>query len=406
MPQRRKFEFTGSCGKSLAALMETPDAKPHATVLIAHCFTCGKDIAAASRISRALVRHGYTTVRFDFTGLGNSDGDFANTNFSSNVEDLVAAADHLRSEGIAPAILIGHSLGGTAVLNAAPRIPECKGVVSIGAPADAQHVAKQFACDVGVIEEKGEAEVNLAGRKFLIRKQFLDDLRGTSVEFISKIKSAVLIMHSPVDATVAIGEAERIYKAARHPKSFISLGDADHLLTRAADAEYVAGVISAWATRLTLNEAKNARPKVDSGHVLVKERDGKFMQDVFSDTHQWLADEPSKVGGKNAGPDPYEHLLASVGTCTSMTIRMYAERKQWPLERAEVALHHSREYGKDCEDCEEKATQLDIIHRDITLHGELTPEQRKRLMEIADRCPVHKTLSGTLSIETHELHDG
>ena len=403
MPQRKKFEFTGACGKSLAALMEIPDAEPQATVLFAHCFTCGKDIAAASRISRALVRHGYCVVRFDFTGLGNSDGDFANTNFSSNVEDLLAAAEHLRNVDVAPTILIGHSLGGTAVLNAAPRIPECKGVVTIGSPADAQHVSKQFACDIGVIEEKGEAEVTLAGRKFLIRKQFLDDLKSTSVDFVSNLKAALLVLHSPVDATVSIGEAERIYKAARHPKSFVSLDDADHLLTRAPDAEYVADVISAWATRITHGDKGSARPKVDKGHVVVRERDRKFMQDVFSDSHQWMADEPSGVGGKNAGPDPYEHLLAAVGTCTSMTIRMYAERKQWPLDNAEVSLHHKREHGKDCENCDEKTSQLDIIHRDITLHGELSEEQRERLMEIADRCPVHRTLTGALSITTHEV---
>lgn len=402
MPERRKFEFAGSAGTNLAALLELPDQAHVATALFAHCFTCGKDIAAASRISRALVQRGYAVMRFDFTGLGSSDGDFANTNFSSNVADLIAAADHLRTEGMAPQILIGHSLGGTAVLNAAHHIPECEGVVTIGSPADAQHVSKQFACDIDAIEKNGEAEVALAGRKFVIKKQFLDDIMQTSIEHLGKLKAALLVMHSPVDTTVKIDQAERIYRAAHHPKSFVSLGDADHLLSSATDSEYVAGVISAWAMRITHKGKGAARPKVSAGEVLVSELDKKFMLDVYSDTHQWRADEPVRVGGKNAGPDPYEHLLASVGTCTSMTLRMYASRKQWPLDNAEVTLRHSREHKSDCEGCDEKSMQLDVIERDIKLHGNLTDEQRARLMEIADKCPVHKTLTGTLQIRTSQ----
>ncbi len=402
MPERRKSEFTGSTGATLAALLEMPDQVPVATALFAHCFTCGKDIAAASRISRALVKRGYAVMRFDFTGLGNSDGDFANTNFSSNVGDLVCAADHLRAQDMAPSILIGHSLGGTAVLNAAHDIPECKGVVTIGSPADAQHVSKQFACDIDTIEKEGETTVNLAGREFLIRKQFLDDIRTTSVDHLSKLKAALLVMHSPVDATVSINQAERIYKAAQHPKSFVSLDDADHLLTRAADSEYVADIISAWAMRVARSTNEASRPKVAAGEILVSERDQKFMLDVFSDSHHWMADEPTRLGGKNAGPDPYEHLLAAVGTCTAMTIRMYATRKQWPLENATVALRHSREHQTDCEGCDETPARLDVIDRDITLCGELSDEQQARLMEIADKCPVHRTLTGTLEIRTKQ----
>jgi len=403
MPERRKFEFTGSTGATLAALLEIPDQPPVATALFAHCFTCGKDIAAASRISRALVKRGYAVMRFDFTGLGNSDGDFANTNFSSNVSDLVAAADHLRSENMAPDILIGHSLGGTAVLNAAHEIPECKGVVTIGSPADAQHVSKQFAYDIGAIEQNGEAEVNLAGRKFTIKKHFLDDINNSSAEHLSKLKAALLVMHSPVDATVSIDQAERIYKGALHPKSFVSLDDADHLLTRASDAEYVASIISAWALRIARSEEKQVRPKVASGELKVSEIDSKFMLDVFSDSHHWVADEPSSFGGKNAGPDPYEHLLASVGTCTAMTIRMYAARKQWPLEQASVTLRHSRDHKTDCEGCDETPMKLEIIERDIHLSGDLSDEQRAKLMQIADKCPVHRTLTGVLEIATNEI---
>jgi len=404
MPQRQKLIFPGSIGEDLAGLLELPDAPPRATALFAHCFTCGKDIASASRISRALVRHGYAVMRFDFTGLGGSDGDFANTNFSSNVQDLLAAADYLRTQHEAPAILIGHSLGGTAVLHAAADLPECKGVVTIGSPADAKHVAEQFVCDIATIETEGEAEVSLAGRNFTIKKQFLDDINNTDIEHIGQLKPAVLVMHSPVDATVSIHEAERIYRAAKHPKSFVGLNQADHLLTRAVDAQYVADIVSSWASRF-LPDAGGPidRPKVESGELRVQERDHSFMLDVFSDTHQWVADEPTRVGGKNTGPDPYEHLLASVGTCTAMTLRMYAARKGWPLVDARVTLRHTREHQTDCEGCEERPLQLDVIDRDIELVGDLDGDQRQRLMAIADKCPVHRTLTGTLDIRTRAV---
>ncbi len=403
MSERRKFEFAGSDGVTLAGLLELPDQPPLATALFAHCFTCGKDIASASRISRALVKRGYAVMRFDFTGLGGSDGDFANTNFSSNVTDLIAAADHLRGEGLAPSLLIGHSLGGTAVLTAAHQIPECKGVVTIGSPGDAQHVSAQFACDIDTIEKQGEAEVTLAGRKFTIQKQFLDDINQTSVTHIGKLKAALLVMHSPIDKVVNISEAERIYLAARHPKSFVSLDDSDHMLSRAPDAEYVAEVIAAWATRQIKLPEPIERPKVPAGQVSIRERDGKFMLDVFSDTHHWIADEPVKFGGANAGPGPYEHLLASVGTCTAMTLRMYASRKKWPLTNTEIVMRHDREHVRDCEGCENKPMQLDYIDCDITLHGDLDDDQRKRLMEIALKCPVHKTLTGHLTIRTKQV---
>ncbi len=402
MPQRHKIEFIGATGDSLAGLLEIPDAKPQATALIAHCFTCGKDIAAASRIARSLVKKGYAVMRFDFTGLGNSDGDFANTNFTSNVQDLVAAADYLRQQDMAPSILVGHSLGGTAVLNAAGSIPEALGVVTIGSPADAQHVSKQFHCDIDTINDKGEAKVDLAGRAFTIKKQFLDDISQTSVKTIEKLKQDLLVLHSPVDSTVSIQEAERIYKAAHHPKSFISLDDADHLLTSAKDAEYVAGLISSWSTRFLPEEAVE-RPKVAGGEIHVSEHNHKFSIDVFSDSHHWRADEPTKVGGNNTGPDPYEHLLAAVGACTAMTVRMYANRKKWPLDDVKIALRHAREYRVDCEGCDENPQQLDVIDRDIEFIGDLDDAQRKRLLQIADKCPVHKTLTGQLAIRTNSV---
>ncbi len=400
MANRQKVTFNGSAGTSLAGLLELPDGSPLATALFAHCFTCGKDVSAASRIARELVKRGIAVLRFDFTGLGSSEGDFANTNFSSNIDDLVAAAAFLREEGRPASLLIGHSLGGTAVLKAAHAVPECRGVITIGAPADATHVAKQFGCDIDTIEQDGKAEVSLAGRPFTIKRQFLDDIRNTSVEHLASLDAALMIMHSPVDTVVSINQAESIYRAAMHPKSFISLDDADHLLTRASDAEYVASLIAPWASRFIDVPVVPTRPRVSAGEVAIRERNHAFMLDVYSDTHRWLADEPRRVGGADSGPDPYEHLLASVGTCTAMTLRMYAARKRWPLENARITLRHSREHHDDCEGCDEKPLQLDVIERDIELVGDLDESMRERLMEIADRCPVHRTLTGKLDVRT------
>lgn len=403
--RREKISFTGHDGSTLAGLMELPEGEVTGHALFAHCFTCGKDIVAASRISRALAASGFAVLRFDFTGLGSSEGDFANTNFSSNVQDLLAAADYMRENLAAPDILIGHSLGGTAVLKAAGSIEELKGVVTVGAPADATHVAKQFGCDLDVIKEKGEAEVDLAGRKFTIKKQFIDDIGDQSLEHVGKLRKALLVFHSPVDTVVSINEAEKIYRTAKHPKSFISLDTADHLLSKQPDANYVAGMISTWAAKYihaSDSSGKKATP-VAKGAVRVEERNHVFAQDVHSDSHSWLADEPTAVGGSNSGPDPYEHLLAGLGACTAMTLRMYASRKKWPLEHVAVDLEHGRSHGDDCEHCDEEHKQVDVIKRNVTLLGNLDEDQRQRLMEIADKCPVHKTLENKIVVQTKEV---
>lgn len=403
MSRRAKLEFPGTDGLMVAGLLETPDTNPHSFVLFAHCFTCGKDVVSASRIARALVSRGYAVLRFDFTGLGNSDGDFANSNFSSNVGDLVAAADFLRENYRAPSLLIGHSLGGAAVLAAAHAMKEVKGVVTIGAPADPEHVLKQFACKIDEISQQGVAEVQLAGRPFTIKKQFLDDLADQyQSKKISSLKKALLVFHSPVDATVSIDEAEKIYRSAKHPKSFVSLDDADHLLTKARDAEYVATTISAWATRY-IAEPENIEKKasaVTAGHVMVAEKNKQFTRTVIADTHVWLADEPTAVGGSDLGPDPYEHLLAALGTCTSMTIRMYANHKKLPLDDVTVTLSHDRRHIEDCKGCEETPQKIEVINRAVTLVGDLSEENRQRLLQIADRCPVHRTLHSDLKIHT------
>ena len=400
--KKSRIEFPGSDGANLSGLLEHPGGQTRAYALFAHCFTCGKDIASASRISRALVSKGYAVLRFDFTGLGSSDGDFANTNFSSNVEDLVLAADYLKNNWQAPHLLIGHSLGGTAVLKAAQRIPEATGVVTVGSPADASHVAKQFACDIEAIEQRGEAEVDLAGRRFTIKKQFLDDIHEQEMDHISSMNKALLVMHSPIDVTVSINEAEKIYRAAKHPKSFISLDNADHLLTKKPDAEYVAETISAWAARFVTADELIKQGQVDlpHGELLVEERDGSFTQNVSSDSHFWLADEPVSVGGKNLGPDPYEHLLAALGTCTSMTLRMYAKHKKWPLKQVKVQLRHQRQHGEDCQHCDDEHAKVEVIDREISISGDLDQEQRARMLEIADRCPVHKTLHGKIVVNS------
>lgn len=393
---RQKVEFK-SDKNTLSGLLETPESEIKFYALFAHCFTCGKDIAAASRISRALTAKGIAVLRFDFTGLGNSDGDFANTNFSSNIKDLIAAADFLRSKFQAPKLLIGHSLGGAAVLGVSQHVVESKAIVTIGAPSDAAHVAHNFSAHISDIEETGEAEVKLAGRKFKIQKQFLDDINQFGTQHISRLKKALLVMHSPIDATVNIQEAEKIYQAALHPKSFVSLDNADHLLSNRQDSEYAADVIASWASRYVMGDAESYSRKVSQGNVLVEEKDHKFTQHISTDSHYWLADEPAKVGGNNLGPDPYEHLLAGLGACTAMTLRMYAERKKLPVTHIKVELSHTRNYQEDCNQCENQ-TGIEAITRNISFEGTLSKQEEQRFLEIADKCPVHKTLHSNVMV--------
>jgi putative redox protein len=395
---RTKIEFP-SQGQHLAGLLETPDQAIRAYVLFAHCFTCGKDVAAASRISRFLVQHGFAVFRFDFTGLGNSDGDFANTNFSSNTEDLLSAARFLEQEYEAPKLLIGHSLGGAAVLAMAAQLPKVKAVVTIAAPFEASHVIHNFDAHLDKIEQSGSAKVSLGAREFTIKKQFLDDLRNQTTDHIKQLDKALLVLHSPIDLTVDISDAEKIYKAAKHPKSFVSLDTADHLLSTSADSEYVAQTISGWASRY-IPIPEITMPTITKGHVLVAEVDHKFQQEVFSDHHHWYADEPTQLGGKNSGPDPYEHLLAALGTCTAMTIRMYADHKKIPLEHVEVSLSHERNYVDDAGSVSEQDTKIESLIRKVQLIGPLSDVERNRLMEIADRCPVHRTLHNNPQVLT------
>jgi putative redox protein len=400
-----KFDFRSAQGHTLAALLDRPDGPVRAVALFAHCFTCGKDNKAAQRIAEGLKLHGIAVLRFDFTGLGGSEGEFANATFSSNTDDLVAAADHLRQELAAPALLVGHSLGGAAVLAAAHRVAEARAVVTINAPFDPAHITGLFRQHIDAIEAHGEIEVTLAGRPFRIRRALLDDVNGQHLSArIQTLHKALLVLHAPTDDTVGIEHATRIFTAAKHPKSFISLAGADHLLRRAGDAAYAANVIAAWVERY-LDVAANPQSTSDEdpGGVVVREtRRGKFQQEVIAGAHRFLADEPTTAGGMGSGPNPYDLLLAGLGACTSMTLRLYAERKQLPLKRTTVGLHHSKIHGADCAACETKEGMLDRIERWITLEGDLNSEQRARLMEIAEKCPVHRTLKSEIDIRTVE----
>lgn len=403
MPSRQRITFRNAQGDQLAAALELPDRSPKAYALFAHCFTCGKNIAAATRITRTLAARGIAVLRFDFTGLGSSDGDFANSNFSSNVQDLLSAAAFLRDSYQAPALLIGHSLGGTAVLAAAADIPEASAVVTIGAPAAPSHVIKQFAGSIATIKSEGRATVDLAGRDFSIHEQFVSDLQTYPMtERLGKLRKALLVFHSPLDDTVSVDQATQIFAAAKHPKSFVSLDGVDHLVSRVEDAQYIATTLAAWAMRYLPKAQSGSRPQLAGGEVFVGEGNQRFLRDVHSDSHSWVADEPKRVGGDDLGPDPYEHLLAALGTCSSMTIRMYANRKQWPLDDVQIRLTHSREHVTDCEGCEDLGSKVDVLRRLIRLEGNLDASQRARLIEIADRCPVHRTLEGPLEIVTQE----
>jgi putative redox protein len=405
MPAER-FDFSNADGLRLAGLLDNPPGEARAYALFAHCFTCGKDVHAARRIAEGLNALGIAVLRFDFTGLGSSEGEFANTTFSSNVADLVAAADQLRRVKRAPAILIGHSLGGAAVLAAAAAVPEARAVVTIAAPSDPAHVTGLFKDRLAEIEADGEVEVTLSGRPFRIRRAFLEDVAEQELSGrIAALRKALLIFHAPTDEIVGIDNSSRIFAAARHPKSFVSLAGADHLLSRRSDATYVANVIAAWAERyLDMGSQETASEPGDSGRVTVRETgQGRFQQEITAGAHRLVADEPVASGGADSGPNPYDLLLAALGACTAMTLRLYAERKALPLDRVTVKLRHAKIHAADCAACETKEGMIDHIERGILLQGALDADMRARLLDIADKCPVHRTLTNEVDIATTEL---
>ena len=400
MPTER-LTFEGHGGAQLAARLDMPEGPHLATALFAHCFTCGKDIAAARRVAARLTQAGIAVLRFDFTGLGHSGGEFESTSFTSNCDDLVLAAEMLEARGMAPALLIGHSLGGAAAIASVPRMPSVKAVVTIAAPFDPKHVTGQFAEALPRIRQEGSAEVSLAGRPFRIGKEFVEDISEARLDrALRRMDKALLVMHAPRDALVGIENATRIFTAAQHPKSFVTLDDADHLVTMQEDADYAAGVIAAWAARYLDLSPPAPPPGAPEGVVRVSEADPDgFLQDIASGPkHHIQADEPESYGGTDRALTPYGLLSAGLGACTSMTIRMYARRKGWPLAHVSVDITHDKMHAQDAKDG--GGSKVDTFRRVIRLEGDLDEEQRTKLLEIADKCPVHKTLEASARVET------
>ncbi len=398
------LKFPGALGDQLHARLERPPGRHWASALFAHCFTCSKDLKAVRRISQALVDEGVAVLSFDFTGLGHSEGDFAETNFSSNVADLLAAARFMEQEIGGPSLLIGHSLGGAAVLDAAGQLPQVAAVATIGAPSDPAHLVSTLESAAPELAEQDEAMVDLAGRKFRIKRQLLEDLKQQNL--LAKVESLgrpLLLFHSPVDNTVGVEHAAAIYQAARHPKSFVSLDDADHLLLdNPADSAMVARILAAWVERYVPRPDEAEDHGDEPGKVVVEGGAKGYRQLVHAGRHHLVADEPTSVGGTDEGPNPYELLLAALGSCTTMTLRMYADRKGWPLAGVSATLTHQKIHARDCEDCESADGYIDRIERVMSFEGELDEAQRRRLLEIADKCPVHKTLRGEVTVTTSE----
>jgi len=396
--------FINQSGTKIAAVLHKPETGTvKAYAIFAHCFTCTKNINAATRIAKALTEEGIATLRFDFAGLGSSGGDFSETTFSSNVQDLIDAANFLKEEHPPPELLVGHSLGGTAVLAATRHIPSLRAVCTLGSPSTPEHVLHHLTHKMSDIEETGESDVQLAGRTFTFKKAFVDDARAYKVN-IGKLETPLLVMHSAEDSTVSIDEAGKIYKQAKHPKSFVSLDGADHLLSQADDSRYASKVLATWASRYISSdddEAGNAETQSANENVVISAKTNQgFLTTVNANGHKVLVDEPIKVGGSNLGPTPYDYLSVALGSCTTMTINMYARHKKIPLDKVSVEIGHHKIHADDCLDCESKDTKVDVFSRELSFEGDLTDAQRQRMLEIADKCPVHKTLHNEIKITT------
>lgn len=402
---QKKVTFKTQQDFKLTGVLHLPDNKvTKAYALFAHCFTCTKNINSAVNIANALADEGIATLRFDFTGLGASKGEFADTSFTTNVNDLIDAANYLSEEHEAPQIIVGHSLGGTAILAAAKEIPSAKAVATIGSPSSPEHVLHQLEPELKTLEEKGEATIKLAGRPFTFKQDFVDDVRKHTID-IHGLHKALMVMHSPIDDTVPIKEAEIIYKKALHPKSFITLDKADHLMSKTEDSMYAGHVLARWATRYIDVTEEPKVPEAKDNVVVTAQTSEGFLNRVNANGHELLADEPEKVGGTNLGPSPYDLLSTALGTCTAMTLNMYARRKKLDVSKVIVNVSHDKIHAKDCEQCQDrdgkkKSGKIDKFHRSIIIEADITEEQRQRMLEIADLCPVHKTLHSETIIET------
>lgn len=401
--------FPGANGLELAGRIDSPAAEPKGMVVFAHCFTCSKELVAVREISKALVELGFAVFSFDFTGLGSSDGDFANTNFSSNVEDLTAAIAFVEANYQNVDLVVGHSLGGAAVLYAHDACTHVKGIVTIGAPAEASHVEHLFSDSLEEIEQKGSAEVSIGGRPFEIQKQFLDDLAMVTIaDKLDSLDAALLVMHSPVDQVVGIENARDIFQRAKHPKSFVSLDDADHLLLDRKHARYAAQVIAAWSSRYVSDaDAVSSDGYPSEGVVVTETGNGKFQNLVKTASNTFLMDEPTSVGGLDSGPTPYDLLGAALGGCTAMTLRMYSDHKGYDYGKISVVVTHDKVHAADCADCtdevKESGGSIEVFKREISIEG-LPSDQIDNVLRLADKCPVHKTLHSEAHIST-EIKD-
>lgn len=394
----KKLSFKNRYGEMLEGVIDLPFTQNIvAYAIFAHCFTCGKNIFAAENISRTLALKGIAVLRFDFTGLGESEGDFEDSNFTNNVTDIEDAAKYLTENFETPSLLIGHSLGGAAVLFSAQKIASVKAIVTIAAPSSPDHIMHLFKDSQEEINEKGKATMQLAGREITIKKQFIEDLRSLSMQnLLNDLRKPVLILHSPTDDIVGINNAAEIYKALHHPKSFVSLDDTHHLLKRQEDAEYVSAIIASWATRyLKTNESVQSEGQVNAWL-----NNDNYTTEVVARKHVWIADEPLNVGGNDLGPTPYELLSSALATCTTITLKMYAKRKNWDPGEIKVMVEHGRKYPDDCEHCDDKSKLIEVFKRTLVFDERLDAEQKNRLQQIADLCPVHKTLSKSSRIDT------
>ena len=393
-------KFLNPQGHQLSGKLFLPlDEKPRFFAVFAHCFNCSKNLKAVSNISNTLSQLGIAPLSFDFTGLGNSEGDFGDTHFSSNVADLVAASDFLKKNYEAPKLLIGHSLGGTAVIFAADQLEETVAVVTIGAPSDPEHVKRLFEEDIETIKKQGSAKVNIGGRSFHLKKDFIDDLENKNLpELLSKMRKAFLFLHSPQDQIVDISNAATLYQSAHHPKSFVSLDGADHLLSEEMESMYVGELISTWSKKYLPEE--KAENDISGHQVKVRLFGDGYTSEIKTPHHHLLADEPVEVGGNNLGPTPYDLLMASLGTCTAMTLKMYASRKGWDLEEINVYLDHDKVHKADSEDFDKQGSKISRFTRTLEIEGEIDESIKVKLLEIANKCPVHRTLQEEIIIET------
>ncbi len=399
------LSITAAAGHALEGALEMPTGLVRGAAVFAHCFTCTKQSRAAISVARALATQGIATLRFDFTGLGGSEGDFGRAGFATDIADLVAVAGALKERFDAPLLLVGHSLGGAAVLAAAHELgaDNVAAVATIGAPSDVPHVLHIIKGDHAAIRADGEGPVTIGGQSFSVSREFLEKTEAVDLlDLVKQLRLPYLALHSPTDTIVGVEHASALFQAAFHPKSYVSLAGADHLLTDRADAEFAAETIAVWAKRYL--------PTLDTGllpetGVVVKTGHGKFGTEVHTASHRFIADEPRSYGGDDTGPTPYDLLNAALGTCTVMTMKMYTDRKGWPVQGYNVHVTHEREHAKDCDHCEDEGegAQIQSLNRTIEVLGDdLTDEQRAKIIAIADKCPVHKTLEGHLHIHTKE----